>query len=181
MGASGVATLVMAPKLIKAAWLFVRNGSLEGSLTQVTTAVIAALGRAELLPGDDIAQTTIHLTHDVSGRLDLSVVGLSRANERKVMQAMAEVLGPVQSPRYLLARRSRLWLHTRYDYHAVPSALAARKDWAEDFHRSWQKHVGSSQLVFTRSAEGRLTLLRARARSFAAGFQRRVNRRSAWL
>jgi hypothetical protein len=97
-----------------------------------------------------------------------------------VMQALAEVLGPVQNPRYLLVRRNRLWLRTRYDYHAVPTVLAARKEFAEGFHRSWRGHVGSSQLVFTRNAEGRIALLRARARAFAAGFQRRMDRRNEW-
>lgn len=178
--ASGAATLAMAPKLIKAAWLFVRNGSVEGSLRQVALAVIEALYHAALLPGDSIQQVSVSISHHISGRIDLGLTGLSRANERKVLQAVAEVLGPVQNPRYLLVRRSRLWLHTRFDYHAVPAALAARKEWAERFHQAWLRHVGSSRLVFARSGEGRLVLLRARTRALAAAFQRRVDRRSAW-
>ncbi len=98
-----------------------------------------------------------------------------------MMLAMAELLGPVQNPRYLLVRRSWLGRWGRTDYHAVPAAIGQRKEWAEGFHRAWQARVGTSHLVFTRSAEGRLDLLRARAGSFAAGFQRRVDRRSAWL
>lgn len=181
MAATGAATLAMAPKLIRAAWLFVRNGSVEGSLTQVANAVIEGLDRAGLMPGDYVSDAIATVTYNGSGRTDLSVQGLSRANERKVLQAVAEVLGPVQNPRYLLARRSRLLLHTRYDYHAVPAALAAKKEWAAEFHQAWKRHVGSSQLIFTRSAPGRLALLRARTRSFAAGFQRRIDRRSVWL
>lgn len=180
MAATGAATLAMAPKLFKAARLVWRNGSLERSLTQVTQAVLQALDEAGLLPGAWIAQATVQVTRTANGRTDVTVAGLSRANERIVLQAIAEVLGPVQNPRYLLIRRSTLWLRTRFDYHAVPSALAARKEWAELFHRVWQRHIGSSRLVFTRDPDGRLALLRARARSFAAGFQRRVERRSAW-
>jgi hypothetical protein len=180
MAATGAATLAMAPKLLKAGWLFLRNGTLEGSLTQVTQAVMAAMDEAGLLPGDHVPSVSIRISRAISGRLDLSLDGLSRANERMVMQALAEVLGPVQNPRYLLVRRNRLWLRTRYDYHAVPTVLAARKEFAEGFHRSWRGHVGSSQLVFTRNAEGRIALLRARARAFAAGFQRRMDRRNEW-
>jgi superfamily II DNA or RNA helicase len=181
MAASGAATIAMAPKLIKASWLVVRNGSVEGSLTQVANSVMEVFNLAGLLPGSDTSQAFVNVTYNISGRIDLSVTGLSRANERKVLQAVAEVLGPIRNPRYLLARRSKLWRHTRCDYHAVPAVLAARKEWAEAFHRVWQQNVGSSQLIFTRSAQGRLALLRARTRSFSAGFQRRVDRRSAWL
>ena len=97
------------------------------------------------------------------------------------MEAIAEVLGPVQNPRYLLVRPSRFGWRRRTDYHAVPTVLGAQKKPAELFAKEWRARVGSSQLVFTRNAEGRRLLLRARVRSFAAGFQRSVDRRSAWL
>ena len=181
MAAAAAATLAMAPKLVKATWLFARNGSVEGSLRQVAVAVMEALDRTGLLPGDYVPHVTVTVGHDISGRIDLSLAGLSRANERKVLQALAEVIGPVENPRYLLIRQSSLWFRTRYDYHAVPAILAARKESAEEFHRAWQRHVGSSQLVFARTPQGRLALLRARSRSFAAGFRRRIDRRSAWL
>lgn len=181
MAATGAATLAMAPKLAKAAWLFMRNGSVEGSLSQVARAVMGALDASGMLPGDNVEGVTVQVTHTISGRIDLSLVGLSRANERTVLQAVAEILGPVQNPRYLLVRRSTLWLRTRFDYHAVPTILAARKDGAEAFLACWRQHVGSSKLVFTRTAQGRIALLRARARSLAGGMQRRVERRSAWM
>jgi hypothetical protein len=59
--------------------------------------------------------------------------------------------------------------------------LGNRKEDAEIFARLWRKRVGSSELVYTRSREGRQILLKARMQSFAAGFQRSVDRRSAWL
>ena len=69
----------------------------------------------------------------------------------------------------------------RADYHAVPTALGAKKAWAEGFEKLWNQRIGSSRLVYTRTPEGRRVLLRARAKSLAAGFQRSVDRRSAWL
>jgi hypothetical protein len=97
------------------------------------------------------------------------------------MLAIAEILGPVQNPRYLMLRTSWFGLKRRVDYHAVPSALGARKDYAEHFAELWRGGVGSSKLVFTRSPEGRRVLLRARAQSLAAGMRRVVDRRSVWL
>jgi hypothetical protein len=181
MGLAGVATLASLPRLAKAARLVWRNGSLEGSLNAVTWAVLRALVDADILSGRELNHAHVEIRTSLDGRKDIVLTGVSRAAERQVMQAVAEILGPVQNPRYLLVRGSWLGLKKRVDYHAVPSALGARKEWAQRFARLWWDSVGSSELVFTRTAEGRRTLLRARASSLAAGIQRAVDRRSVWL
>lgn len=178
---AGAATAAMLPKLFLAVRLWLRNGSLERSLGQVGRAVLGGLHAAGALSDADLAAADLRVAHDASGQVELAVDGISRAGERMVMAALAELLGPVGNPRYLLERRSWLGPVARRDYHALPAVIARRQQSAEAFHRLWKAHVGSSNLVFTRTAEGRLILLRARARSFAAGFQRRVDRRSAWL
>ena len=55
------------------------------------------------------------------------------------MQAIAEILGPVQNPRYLLVRTSWLGLKRRVDYHAVPISLGTRKEYAEHGARIVEK------------------------------------------
>lgn len=178
---AGAATVAMLPKLVYAARLWLRNGSLEGSLRQVGRVLLDGLHAADALSDADHAAASLRIARDASGQIELAVDGISRAGERMVMTALAELLGPVQNPRYLLERRSWIGPITRRDYHAVPAIIARRQQSAEAFQRLWKARIGSSKLVFTRTAQGRLILLRARARSFAAGFQRRVDRRSAWL
>lgn len=178
---AGVATVATLPRLYRAARLLWRNGSLEGSLEQVGEAVLQALAGAGLIDQGELGQARFEVRGAIDGRRDVVVHGVSRKTERLVMEAIAEALGPVQNPRYLLVRSSRFGWHRRTDYHAVPTVLGAKKRGAELFAAAWQARVGSSRLVFTRNAEGRRILLRARARSFAAGFQRSVERRSAWL
>jgi Type III restriction enzyme, res subunit len=181
MAIAGVATIAALPKLLKSGWLLVRNGSLEGSLMQTAGVVLSSLHYAGLVSDEEIQSSSFEMGRTVQGRCDIILHGASRATERIVMQAIAEILGPVQNPRYLLVRRSWLGPIRRTDYHAVPTALGSRKEWAEFFYREWRNHIGSSRMVFTRTPEGRISLLRARARSFAAGFQRVVDRRSEWL
>jgi len=180
-GAAGVATLASLPSLFKAGRLFLRNGSLESSLSEVAGVVLESLYQAGLLTQTDYGSAKFAFGASVDGRKDIIVTGVSRAAERQIMMAIAESLGPVQNPRYVLVRESWLGLLARTDYHAVPASIAARKDYAERFAQLWNARIGSSRLVFTRSAEGRGVLLKARMRSFAAGFQRSVDRRSAWL
>lgn len=181
MTLAGAAALASLPKLAKAARLIWRNGSIEGSLEQVGLVVLSALVPAGLASEDDAKNGQFEVRSSVDGRKDIVLRGVSRSTERLVMQAISEVLGPVQNPRYLLVRSSRLGWRTRTDYHAVPAALGAKKEWAERFAGLWTGRVGSSRLVYTRTPEGRRMLLRARAKSLAAAFQRSVDRRSAWL
>lgn len=181
MAVAGAATLATLPRLAKAGRLAWRNGSLEGCLSQVTWTVLQALVDAGVLGEQELAEAAVEVHTSLDGRKDVVLTGVSRNAERQVMQGVAEVLGPVQNPRYLLVRRSWLGLRRRTDYHAVPSVLAARKEGAERFAALWQEWVGRAELEFARTPEGRRLLLRARAASFAAGFQRRVDRRSLWL
>lgn len=181
MAVAGAATLAALPNLLKSGWLFVRNGSLEGSLAQVGRSVIASLNQAGIISDDELRSAALVVSRAADGRCQVMLRSVSRASERAVLQSIAEILGPIQNPRYLLVRKSWLGPLQRTDYHAVPHILGSRKEWAELFHKEWTKRVGSSQLIFTRTNEGRIALLRARARSFASGFQRRVDRHSEWL
>ncbi len=181
MGAAGVATLASLPRLAKAARLAVRNGSLESSLREVADVVIGSLAASNHLTQRETQNARIEIRSSLDGRKDIVVTGVSRSSERQIMLAIAELLGPVQNPRYLLVRKSWLGLIARTDYHAIPTILGTRKQDAVQCAKQWQQRVGSSELVFTRSKEGRQTLLKARMRSLAAGFQRSVDRRSAWL
>lgn len=181
MAVGGAMTLAALPKLAKAAWLAARNGSLEQSLRQVGRSVVIGLNQAGVISDAESMSACFRIRRSSSGSIDIVVDGVSRAAERAIIAAIGEILGPVQNPRYLLERRSWLMGLKRRDYHAVPAAIGQRKEFAEAFCQVWCNRVGNSRLVFTRTSEGRIALLRARARSFAAGFQRRVDRRSAWL
>lgn len=181
-GGLGLAiAIAAAPKLAHALRLIWRNGSVEGSLREVGQVVLQALADAGLVGRTDAEAGVFDVLTSVDGRKDIVLRQVSRSTERVVMQAITEILGPVQNPRYLLVRHSRLGPRTRTDYHAVPAALGARKEWAQGFARLWNARVGSSRLIYARTPEGRIQLLRARAKSLAAGFQRSVDRRSAWL
>jgi superfamily II DNA or RNA helicase len=181
MAAAGAAALAGLPKLFKAGRLLWRNGSVEGCLEQVAQVVLHGLAHAGLVGPADLEGGRVHVRASLDGRKDIVLRGVSRNTERLVMQAIAEVLGPVENPRFLLVRHSQWGWRARSDYHAVPTALAARKEWAQRFAALWNRRVGASELVFTRTPQGRQVLLRARTRSLAAGFQRSVERRSAWL
>lgn len=176
----GALTLLYSiPKSGRAIWLWVRNGTIERSLGQVARAVIGAMAEAKILVGDTL-DIVVHHERDLAGRARLSLLNITRECERLILGAVEEAIGPINNPRYLLARRSSIFGGLRLDYHPVPSALGQRKQYAEAFERHWRRHVGPCHLKFCRNAEGRRDLLRARARSMANAMQHWQEQLSVW-
>lgn len=84
------------------------------------------------------------------------------------LDCLAQLLGPIDNPRYILLRRSRGLGKLLEDYHPVPDCLSGKKADADVFARLWNGRVSDAVLVSARSREGRKVLLRARARAYAS-------------
>lgn len=93
---------------------------------------------------------------------------------------MQEFVDPIENPRYLLHRKSGKHLWVRHDYHAIPEEIGRRKEHAEVFLAEWKKRVGKAEFIYTRTPEGRKTLLKARVRAMSAKFVKRSERISVW-
>ena len=149
-------------------------------MEHVGEAVLWGLRQDKLLDEREYLNAKVVVERALDGTRNMLFEGLPRPAEQAALEAVVEVLGPVQNPRYLLVRRTVLLGKNRTDYHAVPSRFGRRKDLAQAFADEWRRTVGPSDLVPTRTEEGRKLLLKARAKSLAAGFQRQVQRRSDW-
>jgi hypothetical protein len=66
------------------------------------------------------------------------------------------------------------------DYHAVPTAIGAKKSFALTLHHHWRRRVGPCELIFTGTKEGRRMLLRARQDSLSAKTDQRSRQVSLW-
>ncbi len=177
--AAAVAALAAMPKCLKALWLFLRHGSVASSMKQIGKAVLKAMADAEFV------ETNVAQLRVVAQRLDYGFVSCTlkggTTRERSIfLEALQEVLGPIENPRYVLVRKTPLGRLMRKDYHTVPKALGRNKESAEYFRKMWAVHVGPTSLVYTRTPEGRRFLLRARAHSMSRGFQRRAERLRSW-
>jgi len=177
--ASGAAAVAALPKCLKALWLSLRHGSVASSMKQIGKTVLLSLVEGEMI------ETYRRQLKVVARPLDYGFVGCAlkggTTRERSLfLDALQEVLGPLENPRYVLVRKSRLGPLARPDYHAVPAALGKNKDLAEYFRKVWARRVGPADLVYTRTPEGRLFLLKARTHSMARRFQCRAERLKAW-
>ena len=77
---------------------------------------------------------------------------------------MEELWGIIDNPRYLLMRKTAG--KRGKEFYAVPEIFGKQKERAYTFERQIRRALGSFQVVYTRTPEGRKTLLRARTRSF---------------
>ncbi|WP_020621213.1 DEAD/DEAH box helicase family protein [Paenibacillus daejeonensis] len=164
--------------LVRAARLAIRHRSLESSMRQVGWTVYATLYDMELVQEEPSLQRIGIEEQD--GVFACWLKGGTTQEQTVFLEALRQVLEPIDNPRYLLYRESRGPLGKRRDYHALPEVVGRRKIHAEQFLAHWQKKVDPAALVYTRTPEGRRVLLTARGRAMSAHFQTKSERISAW-
>ncbi len=174
-----VGTIMTAPKLLKALYLLIRNGSLENSIKQVGWAVLETLQFMEIIRTAN-RSLRIETAKDRVGVAYCRLAGATPIERQYFLDAMQQVLGPVHNPRYLLVRRSTLGRLLRVDYHPVPDLIGQNKKFATHFAKRWKRYVGQSSLVYVRSIEGRRILLQARTRALSSAFRKKTDRVSIW-
>ncbi|MFX1438623.1 MAG: DEAD/DEAH box helicase family protein [Promethearchaeota archaeon] len=172
--------LRFAPKALKAVWLFIMHGPIKSSLAQVGKAVLATLCDVGVIR-TPLSNMSVVVEEGKKGEVFCHVVGGTRRERATYLSSLREVLEPIESPRYLLLRKSMLGKSfVRQDYHAVPTVLGIKKEYAERFAAQWKEYVGEMDLIYTRNREGRIALLQARNHSLSAGFRSHSERISRW-
>lgn len=178
LGAAAV-LMFQLPKTIAIIRTLVMHLPVDGSLKQIGHALKVALCQTGDLesPTDRLKILT---TKNMDGSIHVTLTG-GRFHESSLFaDCFAEILAPIDNPRYLVTRKGARSNRDRQDYHAVPLVLATRKESAETFAQAWRKYVSPTRLIYTRSEEGRQLLLKARAHAFSAVFQRMVRRQDRW-
>jgi hypothetical protein len=165
-----------------------RHLPVDGSVRQIAVALHDGLRQAGLIK-DGLAQTDgaprrsspgLSVVQLEDGRFSIALTDAPFYQQELFADCLAEILGPVQNPRYLIVREGSTDAGLRYDYHAVPQILASNKERAELLFAAWTQLVGPAELVYTRSFEGRRQLLKARARAFSTAFADCTERRDHW-
>ena len=158
---------------------FCRTGTVEGVMKQISIVVLETLSDLGLIK-TSIKQVGLKVMNE-SGNLFVICANLPAEENNLFIQSLQEFLDPVENPRYLLVKRSRFlkWIK-QTDYFAVPSAISPNKKGVEIFKGLWKLYIGHCDIVYTRSAEGRRVLLKARKNTFSAIKQKASKRLSKW-
>ena len=109
--------------------------------------------------------------HDEKGELFVSCANLPADENNLFIQSLQEFLD--RHTRFLKKIRQT-------DYFAIPSAISPNKKGVEIFKGLWKLYIGDCDIIYTRSAEGRRVLLKARKYAFSAINKRASKRLSKW-
>ncbi|MEN9337544.1 MAG: hypothetical protein RLZZ500_2531 [Bacteroidota bacterium] len=130
----------------------------------------------------DLSTLKVKTSVDQEGCIYCHLEGGSTYEKSTFINALIEIIDPVNNPRYIIVRKNIFkYFLKQQDFHAVPELLGKNKDGAVYFQNQWKKHVGSCDLLFTRTIEGRKILLKARVKSLAAQFSTKVDQVNKWL
>ncbi|HQE83259.1 MAG TPA: DEAD/DEAH box helicase family protein [Candidatus Hydrogenedentes bacterium] len=162
------------PKTLRALLTSLRHLPVDGSIKQIGVALLDALCETDCIETERRRLKVI--TREQEGEWQIYLAGATYYEQSVFSDALNEILGPIENPRYLITRRRGL----KKDYHAVPIILGMNKDRASIFHRRWNRRVAKGNLIYTRNPEGRAFLLKARARAFSSRFLRKTKRLSQW-
>lgn len=150
----GLAAVSVVP-LGRAAWRSARHLGRGGPVRALGRAVRDALvATGDLPPALADAQVVVNRDGSV---LHAALSEGTFAQQSLFAGCLAEALGPVVDPRYLV--RAQLLGLVRY--HAVPRTFGTNASRAAAYLDAWHRHVGGGQLVHTRNLDGRHHLLRA--------------------
>ncbi|KZN38462.1 hypothetical protein N480_12480 [Pseudoalteromonas luteoviolacea S2607] len=167
------------PSTISAIRVALLHLPVDGSLAQIGKAVLESLAKTDKLvtPLRSLDVKTASLP---DGSLMIALTGGTFYESSLFADTVAEVLAPIDNPRYLVVREGAFLGWARKDYHAVPNVIGVKKEYAEIFVRAWIKYVGSAELIYTRHAMGRESLLKAKMRAFSSTFAKDMKRVDRW-
>ena len=158
---------------------YLKTGTVEGILKQVAIVVLETMSGQGLLKSS-IKNVGLHVMDD-KGRYYVSCTNLPTEENNLFIQALQELLDPIENPRYLLVHHSKfLGRIKQTDYFAIPAVLSANKKSVEMFKMLWERYIGECEIVYTRNLEGRKTLLKARKDAYSASKRERSKRLSKW-
>jgi len=149
-------------KLYKTIIHYLRHGFLAMRLENIGYAVLETMDEMQIL------NTMRRLVSVQSKRLSNGTVvchlkGATKYEETFFLNILTELLGSVKSPRYVIVSSNFFKKGFNIEnFYPVPEAFGKNKDTAMIFHKHWKRHMGNSELVFTRQPKGRRALLRAR-------------------
>ena len=181
LGAIGVVGLGIFGRLIvKSVRLFIKYRDISKDLEDIGLALLDTLTQLNQIttPRNKLQVVT---SQNELGAAYCHLEGGSTFEKSLFIQALTEVVGEVDNPRYLIIRKSLFFsIKEQKDYHSVPESIGRIKSMAQMFENNWRHRVGRCELIFTRNIEGRKILLRSRLTSLASELEGNIHRVNKW-
>ena len=150
------------PRTYKAIKYYFLFGNAYKLIEKISKTILKTMLELNLLE-TEINKVSLTVLKEGNGRVSCSLDGATYQENKLFIDALNEVLEPLENPRYLIQRDS--WLKGKlgvFNVHAVPKLFELNKKTANLFFNNFKKHIGKSTLVYGRNEEGRKLILKAR-------------------
>lgn len=159
--------------------LYIRYRDISKDIRRIGEALLCSLQKEKIIK-TPLKELSVMAFEGVTG-VHCYLEGGSSYEQSVFVDSLHEIISPVDSPRYLILRKSTFMsFYQQIDYHAVPEMLGRKKASAVSLFLFWKKDVGNCELVYTRTGEGRRVLLQARVRSLVAMLSDEVVHINKW-
>ncbi len=177
----GTGFLVFGRQTLKTIKLSIKHRDIAKDVWNISQALLQTLVDEKIVQTNPIDLDIISYK-DKQGAIYCYLDGGSTFEKSVFINALTEIVKPVENPRYIIVRKNKFWgLYKQKDFHAVPEIFGINKKAALRFIENWQNKVGSCELIFTRTPKGRKLLLQSRVQSLAAGLKNRPERVNKWV
>lgn len=149
-------------KSFKVFKLYINHGRLHKDVQNIGWAVLYTMNDLGFL-NSNMADMEIVVSLDGGGTVSCVPKGMSTYESTLFINALEQVIAPIENPRYLLLRKE--WFRKLIGvqrYLVVPERFGENKEHAALFLKHWKRNVGNAKLLYTRHLQGRQVLLKAR-------------------
>ena len=176
----GLGVIIFGRLAFKTFRAYVKYRDISKDIQQIGEALLESLIKLGAIHTDAPKLSVISDIDDY-GAIYCHLEGGTTYEKSLFIKSLQEIIGTVDNPRYVIIRKSFfLNVFSQKDYHSVPDNIGRKKQFAEYFERQWTRFVGSCQLVYTRTIEGRKLLLKSRIHSLASEFEDKTERINKW-
>jgi len=132
--------------MIKPTYKFLRCSTPEKVMRQIGIVVLETLSYMGEIK-TSLQQVNIQCPPDPKEALFFSVGNVSPEENNLIIKCMREIVDPIENPRYIFRRKSKVWLLNTTDYHAVPAVIGQKKSSVDAFAHLWNKYIGGCEVI----------------------------------
>jgi hypothetical protein len=160
--------------------IFIKYRDISKDIQQIGEALLESLIKIGTIQSE-YSKLFVKSSVDNFGAIYCHLDGGTTYEKSTFIKALQEILASIDNPRYLIIRKSLfLKVISQQDFHSVPEIIGQNKKAAEYFERQWSRFVGTCELIYTRTIEGRKILLKSRINSLSSEFEEKTERINKW-
>ncbi|TYA74059.1 DEAD/DEAH box helicase family protein [Seonamhaeicola marinus] len=166
--------------LYKALVLYIKHGYLDKKINKMGLVILDTMYELGLMTTNEFLVYVESERFD-NGDVMCDLKGATLFENALFSNALAQLLDPVESPRYLIVKTNPFRKNLDIEnFYPIPDIFGDKKKHALVFQQYWEHYLGKNRLIYTRTKVGRKLLLKARLFHVHNAFKKTTKKVVAW-